>query len=1488
VPLAIDAGTGARHFEIPLNSMRSILVVVGGLDILSIGVLDSAAQTINPADYGNVTLHLKADALGLTDQQPVAAWGPLSAAGTAQPTFVSGDARFNNRPVVRFDGANDLMIWSTADLDARTIFAVVTLESNARSLATLISNGGDALDIRRHNTTLFYRSPGQGIDANDFVGGALPGTLSINGVPSGSYTPGAAHIVIAVAGGPQNYSTFWLGNARSTLTRYWTGSVAEIIVYDGVLTAEAVERVGYYLQSKFGLPPVFPPPTPTVRSFAATTAGLSSETGVLSTPGADVTLSWTVENATSVSIDNSALAGSTDVTGSVTVAPQSTTAYTISAANAFGVETKTVTVHIGATPLPPRLNELLAENESGLTDADGDRPDWIEIFNPNPFVVDLHGYRLRAGVDEWDFPPGSAIPANGFRHVFASGKDRNNPAEELHASFSLDNSGEYLGLIRITDNAVVNEFAPFPEQYADTSYGFWGDPPSAGYFGPPSAAPTPGAPNSQTGVIGFLDKTDDTRFTIDRGFYTAAVTTTISAATPGARLVYTVNGSEPTESNGTQVNPPDAQSPPSVTITIHPGAVPGGAAGVNLASIGGVTTLRVAAFKTGYAPTNIDTQTYIFPAQVLGQTVAHATGRGWPASAVNGQVFNYGMDPNVVSSFSQAEMLESLQSIPTLSIVTDLRNLVNPSTGIYVNADQHGAAWERPISIELIHAPGYVDPDGNQTGFQIDAGLRIRGGYSRNDQFFKHGLRLFFSNKYDGKLNYRMFGDEGTDEFGKLDLGTSSNYAWFRESSYSNGRFNTMCRDMFCRDTQGALGQPHTKSRFYHLYLNGHYWGIYYSEERAEAEFGASYMGGDASECDAVKCGNHVGGFATEATDGTLDAWQTLWNKTRSIATAGDPGHGKYFEIQGRNPDGTRNPAFPVLLDVGNLIDEMLVIFYSGDGDAVLSSFLSFDRPNNWFSVHRRGGDHGFRFFIRDAEHTLGATNWVVNQTGPYGGSNVNSFTYSNPQRIHQDLMSSTEYGGRFGDHVHRHFFNDGALTPAKCIARFQRRAAQVERAMKSESARWGDAQSISGLPGGHPPRYIVSDWQAAVNFVTTSIMPGRTQTVLNQLVADGLYPGVTAPSFLDDATAEPRHGGAVPAGFLLRLTAPAGTIYYTLDGSDPRALSGAAAGSDYTSPVAINAGVEVKARVRNASGQWSALTAAFFTVDTIPAAAANIVVSQIDYDPVGGNAFEFIELMNISTRNIDLTGVHLRDAVDFDFPAGVIMAPGARLQIAGDLVAFADRHGGAALQTIGPFVGNLNNGGERIRIVSDTQGVIRDFAYDDDLPWPVEARGDGFRLVLIGPDDNPDHGLAANWRGSAVAGSAPGVTDAVSFTGDPAADSDDDGLTALLEYALGSSDASGAAPSDGLVAGWETIATPPGPGTYLTLTLIRRAAADDAQCVVEFSTDLGTWLAGPDHVVLGARERLAAGSAVREVWRSATPLESGPQQFLRLRVNPR
>ena len=94
---------------------------------------------------------------------------------------------------------------------------------------------------------------------------------------------------------------------------------------------------------------------------------------------------------------------------------------------------------------------------------------------------------------------------------------------------------------------------------------------------------------------------------------------------------------------------------------------------------------------------------------------------------------------------------------------TDLANLFDPNSGIYANAYQQGEDWERPASVELIN------PDGSQ-GFQIDAGLRIRGGYSRSGDNPKHAFRLFFRGEYGASsLDFPLFGAEGADSFQKVE-----------------------------------------------------------------------------------------------------------------------------------------------------------------------------------------------------------------------------------------------------------------------------------------------------------------------------------------------------------------------------------------------------------------------------------------------------------------------------------------------------------------------------------------------------------------------------------------------------------------------------------------------------------------------------------------------------------------------------------------------
>lgn len=122
----------------------------------------------------------------------------------------------------------------------------------------------------------------------------------------------------------------------------------------------------------------------------------------------------------------------------------------------------------------PEITEILASNSAILADADGDFSDWIEIHNPDSTPINLSGYALtdnRDNLDKWTFPSVSLLPG-AYRIVFASGKDRTDPAQELHTDFKLSSSGEYLGLVNPDGATIVSEFAPqFPEQFEDESYG---------------------------------------------------------------------------------------------------------------------------------------------------------------------------------------------------------------------------------------------------------------------------------------------------------------------------------------------------------------------------------------------------------------------------------------------------------------------------------------------------------------------------------------------------------------------------------------------------------------------------------------------------------------------------------------------------------------------------------------------------------------------------------------------------------------------------------------------------------------------------------------------------------------------------------------------------------------------------------------------------------------------------------------------------------
>lgn len=588
---------------------------------------------------------------------------------------------------------------------------------------------------------------------------------------------------------------------------------------------------------------------------------------------------------------------------------------------------------------------------------------------------------------------------------------------------------------------------------------------------------------------------------VERGVYVDAFELELSTLLEGTTIHWTTDGSDPTSSDrvfeGT--NP--------VLLEVDPYGVDG------RDPVPGFV-VRAYASMEGRADGDTATHTYLFTGEVTALSPDNqAPGPGWPEPYYTDnyvdehQALDYGMDPDVYQDPAYAELIvPALEAIPSISLVTDLANLFDEEDGIYVNAMGHGEEWERPVSAELL------DPSGGEQ-FQVDAGLRIRGGWSRWQHCPKRAWRLHFRSEYGAtKLEYPLFGDEGADEFDTVDLRTAMNYSWsFKTDS---GEENTMVRDVFSRDVQRELGRPYTRSRYYHLYLNGVYWGLYQSQERAEASFAETYLGGDKDDYDVIKVrGEDPTARVIEATDGNTDAWREIYDRTL-LGFASDEA---YQALQGHTPEGDPDPEQPALVDVANLIDYMLVIFWTGNFDAPTGAFTTNKEPNNFYVVRSRvDEDQGFTFYAHDSEHSLLYEAWSpgvgvaedrVNLAARRDGYDldVTDFIYFHPQWLHHELTANAAYRARFAARAAEVLQGDGPLSADRSADLVRARAEEIELAIVAESARWGDAKNIS-LSGGRTWRTRDDDWAPAIERIVGQWCPSRTEIVIGQLREAGLW----------------------------------------------------------------------------------------------------------------------------------------------------------------------------------------------------------------------------------------------------------------------------------------------------------------------------------------------------------------------------------------------
>ena len=730
------------------------------------------------------------------------------------------------------------------------------------------------------------------------------------------------------------------------------------------------------------------------------------------------------------------------------------------------------------------------------------------------------------------------------------------------------------------------------------------------------------------------------------------------------------------------------------------------------------TILRAAAFEAAYEPSDAVTQTYLFLDDVLNQPSNPA---GFPTNW-NGTTADYEMDPNIIGDPLYADTLkDDLMSLPTMSLVMDVDDVFG-SGGIYANPTGQGTSWERPASLE------YFDPNGSEE-FQVNAGARMYGGVGRNAQYMKHSFRILFKSDYGPtKLRFPLFGDGAVDEFDTIILRSNFNDAWVW-----GGSATQFIRDEFIARLQNAMGDGGRHGDFVHLYINGLYWGLYNPVERPDTSFSASYYGGDKDNWDGINSGNPTGESQTTA-------WSTLMGMAGGLAA-----NTEYQRVQGNNLDGSNNPAYEDYLDIDQYINFLLVNQFGGNNDW---------GSHNWYAGRMRGADStGWKAYSWDAE-------WVVDMRSGLNDNTVNDTTSSNwLLKPYTYLRNNAEFRLRYADQVHKLFFNGGALTPEYTGALYASMAAGVEQAVKGETARWGDVR-------GREPPYDLDDWTNQRNYLLNTYLPQRSGIVLNQLKSANLYPNIVAPSFRINGS--PQHGGGISLGDSLTITAPSGTIYYTLDGTDPRELYGAVSpGAEvYSGAITLNRGTHVTSRVYT-GGQWSALNEATFYVDLAP----NIRITEIMYNPADptpdeqaqgftdNERFEFIEIKNISAgQTMPLAGLRFSDGINFTF-GDVSVVPGDYVLVVKDLLAFNYRYDAFAGTIAGEYTGSLRNSGEAIQLDSPIGGVIHEFDYGDG--WYGHTDGEGFSLTIRDPEGAREQwDLKEGWRASATLGGSPGYDD--------------------------------------------------------------------------------------------------------------------------------
>ena len=562
-------------------------------------------------------------------------------------------------------------------------------------------------------------------------------------------------------------------------------------------------------------------------------------------------------------------------------------------------------------------------------------------------------------------------------------------------------------------------------------------------------------------------------FSHEHGFYDEPFVLTIEADVEGtATLRYTLDGCAPTEKSAVYDGKPLV--------------------------ISGTTVVRAAIFDGDVCLTPVTTATYLFVEDILKQS---NTPEGYPDTwgrycQINGTAkADYEMDPEMTNDpVLRPKIIEGLQSLPVVSIVTDPDNLFSHENdsvrgGIYIFTgppvgDNTGHGWTRPASVEIFSPQSsMVNGQSSMVNGQWSCGLRLHGGHGRlPEKNPKHSFRLVFKEKYGPKtLKYPLFGEDEPSKFDQLILRCHFGNSWqhWKEDNRQKAQYT---RDVWARRMQRRLGRTSVNALYVNLFLNGMYWGLYNIAERVDDQFGKDHIGGVKADVDVIKI-EESGGNHLEAAQGNIDSWK------RATGLAAIVG-GSSVNVPGIPADLSADEAYKALkdslLDIPAFIDYMLINQYGGNTD--------WDH-HNWYAVRSRGADNkGFRILSWDSEVIEEKVN--ENNLGKNNGKNY-------PTGIFHNLLHNDDFARRYVRRAKQLLAPEGLLGEQSVVELWDSLHDVIASALYAESARWGDYRRDVHKYTTKGQLYTVDDHYAAErNRLLTQYFPYRSDIVLGQITS--------------------------------------------------------------------------------------------------------------------------------------------------------------------------------------------------------------------------------------------------------------------------------------------------------------------------------------------------------------------------------------------------